>query len=120
MAATTAAVAGLAPVDPVRVSIAGHSAGGAYAYLLGYGTVSRYSAVFSLSAPFYPVSSVADPAYKAPIHMYYGTTDPNYTDGAYAALQQQWSALGVAWVFTSTGCCRAEVRAPSACSSPSA
>jgi len=97
VAATTAAVAGLAPVDPVRVSIAGHSAGGAYAYLLGYGTVSRYSAVFSLSAPFYPVSSVADPAYKAPIHMYYGTTDPNYTDGAYAALQQQWSALGVAW-----------------------
>jgi predicted esterase len=97
VAATAAAVAGMAPVDPVRVSIAGHSAGGAYAYLLAYGTVSRYSAVFSLSAPFYPVSSVADPAYKAPIHMYYGTTDLNYTDGAYAALQQQWTTLGVAW-----------------------
>jgi len=85
-------------VDPARVSIAGHSAGGAAAYLLAYGTVSHYSAVFTLSAPFYAVSSVADPAYKAPIHMYYGTTDPNYaTRGAYAALQQQWNALGVAW-----------------------
>lgn len=96
VAATAAAVAGMAPVDPVRVSIAGHSAGGAYAYLLAYGTVSRYSAVFSLSAPFSPVSSVADPAYKAPIHMYYGTTDPNYTN-AYTALQLQWTALGVPW-----------------------
>jgi len=43
------------------------------------------------------VTSVADPAYKAPIHMYYGTADPNYTNGAYANLQQQWNALGVAW-----------------------
>lgn len=98
IAATSATVAGMLPVDPARVSIAGHSAGGAEAYLLAYGTISRYSAVFTLSAPFYPVSAVADPAYKAPIHMYYGTTDPNYaTDGAYAALQQQWNALGVTW-----------------------
>ncbi len=34
---------------------------------------------------------------KAPIHMYYGTTDPNYTGGAYASLQHQWDALGVSW-----------------------
>jgi hypothetical protein len=97
VAATTAAVAGLVPVDAARVGIAGHSAGGAFAYLTAYGTVSHYSAVFTLSAPFYPVGAVADPAYKAPIHMYYGTTDPNYTGGAYAALQQQWNALGIAW-----------------------
>jgi|HubBroStandDraft_3_1064219.scaffolds.fasta_scaffold13876_4 predicted esterase len=84
------------PVDPNRVSIAGHSAGGAYAYLLAYGTVSGYNAVFTLSAPFYAVSAVADPNYKAPIHMYYGTTDPNYTGGAEAALRRQWAALGVA------------------------
>jgi hypothetical protein len=97
VAATRAAAAGMVPVDPLRVGIAGHSAGGAYAYLLAYGTVSRYSAVFSMSAPFYQVSSVADPAYKAPIHMYYGTTDPNYTGGAYSALQQQWNGLGISW-----------------------
>jgi poly(3-hydroxybutyrate) depolymerase len=98
VAQTAVTAASMVPVDPARVSIAGHSAGGAAAYLLAYGTVSHYSAVFTLSAPFYAVSSVADPAYKAPIHMYYGTTDPNYaTRGAYAALQQQWNALGVAW-----------------------
>ncbi|HEY6324673.1 MAG TPA: hypothetical protein VJA16_24270 [Thermoanaerobaculia bacterium] len=98
IAATSVTVASMVPVDPARISIAGHSAGGAEAYLVAYGTVSHYSAVFTLSAPFYPVSSVADPAYKAPIHMYYGTTDPNYaTYGAYAALQQQWNALGVTW-----------------------
>jgi poly(3-hydroxybutyrate) depolymerase len=98
VAQTSVMAAGMVPVDPARVSIAGHSAGGAEAYLLAYGTVSHYSAVFSMSAPFYPVGAVADPAYKAPIHMYYGTTDPNYTTyGAYTALQQQWNALGVAW-----------------------
>lgn len=98
IAATSVTAASMVPVDPARVSIAGHSAGGAEAYLVAYGSVSRYSAVFTLSAPFYPVSAVADPAYKAPIHMYYGTTDPNYaTDGAYTALQQQWNALGVTW-----------------------
>src|SRR5579864_9465873 len=98
IAATSVTVASMLPVDPSRVSIAGHSAGGAEAYLVAYGTVSRYNAVFTLSAPFYPVSAVADPAYTAPIHMYYGTTDPNYaTDHAYLALQQQWNALGVTW-----------------------
>ncbi len=98
IAATSVMVASMLPVDPARVSIAGHSAGGAEAYLLAYGTANRYSAVFTLSAPFYPVSAIANPAYKAPIRMYYGTTDPNYaTDGAYAALQQQWNALGVTW-----------------------
>ncbi|HYL05305.1 MAG TPA: alpha/beta fold hydrolase [Thermoanaerobaculia bacterium] len=96
VAATVSAVEAMVPVNTARVGIAGHSSGGAYAYLTAYGTVSRYNAVFSMSAPFYSVSSIADPAYKAPIHMYYGTTDPNYTAG-YPKLQQQWDALGVTW-----------------------
>ena len=84
-------------VDPAHVAVAGHSAGGAYAYLLAYTTRSGYSAVFSLAARFYAVSAVADPAYKAPIRMFYGTADPNYTGGSYASLKQQWSRLGVPW-----------------------
>lgn len=82
-------------VDFRRVSVAGHSAGGAYAYLLAYSRPSRYSAVFTLAASYYPVASVADPAYRAPIRMYYGTLDPNFTGGAYASLKAQWQRLGV-------------------------
>ncbi len=91
--------ADLAPLatDDLRISIAGHSAGGAYAFLLAYGAASHYSAVFTLSAPYYSVAAVADPAYRAPIRMYYGTTDPNYTDGPYAELKAQWDRLGVPW-----------------------
>lgn len=83
-------------VDALRIAVGGHSAGGAYAYLLAYAG-SAYSAVFTLSAPWYPVASLADPAYTPPIRMYYGTTDPNYTGGAYEALKEQWSRLGVPW-----------------------
>lgn len=97
VAETATVAASMVPVDPTRVSIAGHSAGGAFAYLQAYGTVSGYNAVFTLSAPYYQVTAVADPHYTAPIHMYYGTEDPNYYGGAYAALVQQWQALGVAW-----------------------
>jgi pimeloyl-ACP methyl ester carboxylesterase len=84
------------PVDERRIAIAGHSAGGAYAYLLAYAD-SRYSSVFTLSAPYYAVASLADPSYKPPIRMEYGTTDPNYTGGAYANLKAQWDRLGIAW-----------------------
>jgi predicted esterase len=82
-------------VDGRRVAIAGHSAGGAYAYLLAY-AASTYSAVFAMSAPFYAVTSLADPSYTPPIHMYYGTLDPNYT-AARPSLEAQWNQLGVAW-----------------------
>jgi len=85
------------PVDDHRVAIAGHSAGGAYAYLLAYTTISQYSAVFTLSAPNYAVATVADPAYRAPIRMYYGTTDPNYSGGGEAALKVQWDRLQIPW-----------------------
>jgi len=84
-------------VDDHRIAIAGHSAGGAYAYLLAYTTVSKYSAVFTLSAPNYAVTAVADPAYRAPIRMYYGTTDPNYTGGGEASLKAQWDRLQIPW-----------------------
>ena len=82
-------------VDDRRVSLAGHSAGGAWAYLLAYAG-SAYSAVFTLSAPYYAVDSLTDSSYKPPIHMYYGTTDQNYT-GARPSLETQWGRLGVSW-----------------------
>ncbi|MFY9825526.1 MAG: hypothetical protein WAM82_29400 [Thermoanaerobaculia bacterium] len=82
-------------VDDRRIALAGHSAGGAWAYLEAYAG-SVYSSVFTLSAPYYPVTSLADPAYKPPIHMYYGTTDPNYT-AARPQLEAQWNLLGVSW-----------------------
>lgn len=90
-----AAVRAELSLDPRRISIGGHSAGGAWAYLLAYGTRSGYSAVFTMAARFYPVDTVADPAYKAPIRMYYGANDPNYSFSP--ALKQQWTRLGVPW-----------------------
>lgn len=84
------------PLDSARLGLAGHSAGGAYAYLLAYDG-SIYSAVFAMSSPYYPVAGLADPSYRAPIRMYYGTTDPNYTGGAYASLKLQWDRLRVPW-----------------------
>lgn len=83
-------------LDDRKIAVAGHSAGGAYAYLLAY-SGSAYSAVFTLAASFYPVASVTDPSYKPPIRMYYGKSDPNYTNGAYANLKAQWNRLGVTW-----------------------
>lgn len=81
-------------VDDTRTYIGGHSAGGAFAYLLGYGGTG-VAAVFTMSAPYYGVSSVVEPTYHAPIHMYYGDMDPNYTGGSAAALERQWASLGV-------------------------
>jgi predicted esterase len=85
------------PVDERHIAVAGHSAGGAYAYLLAYQTDLHFSAVFTMAAPFYPVATVADPDYKAPLRMYYGTADPNYYSGSYEALKQQWQRLGISW-----------------------
>ena len=83
------------PVDDRRIALAGHSAGGAWAYLLAYAG-KTYSSVFTLAAPWYAVSSLADPSYKPPIHMYYGTADPNYVTGR-PPLEAQWARLGVSW-----------------------
>lgn len=97
VAESLAAVRAELPIDPHRVSIGGHSAGGAWAYLLAYTTRSGYSAVFSLAARYYQIDALADPSYRTPIRMYYGTLDPNYFLGSYAALKQQWDRLGVPW-----------------------
>ncbi len=82
-------------VDERRVYFAGHSAGGAFAYILTYDGSEGIAAVFSMSAPFYAVDSLSDPAHTAPIRMYYGADDPNYTGGSADALAAQWTSLGV-------------------------
>ncbi len=81
--------------DERRTAIAGHSAGGAYAMVLAYAAPSRFSGVFSLSSPFRIVLSLADPAYTAPLRMYYGTEDPNFQGGSFTALVGQWDRLEV-------------------------
>jgi len=82
-------------VDGTRTYFAGHSAGGAWAYILTYESATGVAGVFAMSAPAYPISGVSDPAYRAPIHMYYGADDPNYTGGSAATLQAQWTRLSV-------------------------
>jgi pimeloyl-ACP methyl ester carboxylesterase len=94
--AALADLRGVVAVDPARVGIAGHSAGGAYAYVLAYQRASRFNGVFILSSPYRTVLNVVDPDYTAPLRMYYGTQDPNYQGGSYTALRQQFQRLGVA------------------------
>lgn len=89
------AIAAEVNVDGTRTYFAGHSAGGAWAYILTYESSTGVAGVFSMSAPAYPIGSLSDPAYRAPIHMYYGADDPNYTGGSAATLQAQWTRLSV-------------------------
>jgi|GEM_PF-975624 len=83
--------------DLDRLTIAGHSSGAAYAYLLTYGGGFPARAVFTLASPFYPL--VGPPAIlpPPPIRMYYGRNDPNFTGGSYQRLADQWDRLGVPW-----------------------
>ena len=81
-------------VDDTRTYLGGHSAGGAFSYILAYESMG-IAAVFSMSAPFYMVGSLGEPGYPAPIRMYYGDTDPNYMGGSATALAAQWDRLGV-------------------------
>lgn len=90
-----AAVAAELPLDAARTALAGHSAGGAYSFLLTYGGELEASALFTLGAPFYPVGELADPTYVPPIRMYYGTVDPLYLAGSESLLSSQWQSLGV-------------------------
>ncbi len=83
-------------IDPRRVSIAGHSSGGAYALVLAYGSRHRFAAVFALGAPYRTVLRVEDVDYTAPALLYYGNQDPNYTGQSYAAIRDQLLRLGVA------------------------
>jgi len=81
-------------IDPRRIGIAGHSAGGAYALVLAYATPAAFDGVFALSSPYRTVVSLADPARVPPLRYYYGTGDPNYTN-AFPALWQMFGRLGV-------------------------
>jgi dienelactone hydrolase len=96
VAAAIDAAAAAVAIDARRTGIAGHSAGGAYAYLLAYAAGMPVHAIFTLAAPFYPVAAPAAGA-PPPIRMYYGSEDPNYTGGSYQRLVDQWQALGVPW-----------------------
>ena len=80
-------------IDPQRIGIAGHSAGGGMALLVGLHPDSIYNAVFQMSSPFVQVASL--PAgYSPPIRQYYGVQDPNYS-GARPLLNEQWLALKI-------------------------
>lgn len=84
------------PIDPARVSLAGHSAGGGHAMVMAYGRPMGINAVFVLGSPYRTVLDVADPDHTPPIRMYYGTTDPNY-QASRVALEDQWDRLGIEW-----------------------
>jgi predicted esterase len=83
-------------VDPRRVGLAGHSAGGAYAIELAYSTPSSFSGVFALASPYRTVVRLAGPGAPPPLRLYYGTTDPNY-GSALAPLGTMLTRLGVPW-----------------------
>jgi predicted esterase len=82
-------------IDPRRIGLAGHSAGGAYALMLAYDTPRAFSGVFALGAPYRTVIALADPARVPPLRFYYGTLDPNYQAGQYQALNEMFTRLGV-------------------------
>jgi len=88
------------PLDRRRIGLAGHSAGGAYAYFLAYETRDRYSGVFSFSAPYRHVLEPADPEYVPPLELWYGTEDPNYQTGHFAAIAAMMEHRGVPWDAT--------------------
>ena len=83
------------PFDRRRVGLAGHSSGGAFAYVAALGGPLRIASVFSLAAPFRTVLEVADPTHTPALRLYYGTQDPNFN--ILAPLGDMLDRLGVAW-----------------------
>ena len=81
-------------VDPARIAVSGHSAGGAYAYLLAYTTRSQYSAVFTLAAPLLPGERRRRPR---PTRRRSGCSTARRipTTAAPTPLKMQWNRLGV-------------------------
>lgn len=65
-------------INPLRISLAGHSSGGAFAYVVGLAGRLPIASVFSLAAPFRTVLEVANPVHTPPLRLYYGTEDPNH------------------------------------------
>jgi pimeloyl-ACP methyl ester carboxylesterase len=86
-------------LDPFRISVAGHSSGGAYAMVLTYASRSRFAGVLALGAPYRTILEVADPAYTAPLRLVYGDQDPNYYGPAFAALAEMLERLGAPWTL---------------------
>lgn len=84
-------------LDRRRIGLAGHSAGGAYAYFLAYSTRGGFSGVFSFSAPFRYVLGAMDPAYTPPLLLWYGAQDPNYTSGHFQAIAAMVEHRGIPW-----------------------
>ncbi len=85
------------PLERRRIGLAGHSSGGAYAYFVAYETAGRFAGVAAFSAPFRHILGVADPRYTAPIFLWYGTADPNYATGHFAAITAMLDHRGIPW-----------------------
>jgi predicted esterase len=82
-------------LDEQRIGLGGHSAGGAYAAVVGYSAALRFSGVFIMSSPYRTVLALGDPDYTPPLRTYYGTNDPNYQNGSYQGYKGQWQRLGI-------------------------
>ncbi len=76
--ASLARLGELVEIDRLRVGLAGHSSGGAFAYVAGLAGDLRVAGIFALAAPFRTVLEVADSSYVPPLRLYYGTEDPNH------------------------------------------
>lgn len=82
-------------VDATRISIAGHSSGGSFAYVFGLAGPRRFAGIFSLSAPFRTVLARAQDGPSPPIRLYYGESDPNIQ--ILAPLTDMLDRLGTPW-----------------------
>lgn len=91
-----AAAGGYLDLDPRRISIAGHSSGGAYAIVRAYSEPNQFAGVFALSAPYRTIVSLGVHGYIPPLHLYYGTEDPNYV-GSLPPLRELFNRLGINW-----------------------
>lgn len=80
-------------IDSRRTAIAGHSSGGAYAIIIGLED-RGWCAVFSLASPAVGIGPAGDPLYDPPVHLYYGTEDPNFSSQAAFSLIARIEAHG--------------------------
>lgn len=90
------AAGNLLDLDPRRISIAGHSSGGAYAIVRAYSEPNQFAGVFALSAPYRTIVSLGVHGYIPPLHLYYGIEDPNYL-GSLPPLSEMFDRLGIVW-----------------------
>nr|MBA3848143.1 hypothetical protein [Planctomycetota bacterium] len=90
-----AALGAAMSIDEARVSLSGHSAGGAFSYLIGITDTDRTaSRIFAIAAPYYRIDSAPnDPR----VRLCYGTLDPNHAS-SYGPLTANLDALGIVHV----------------------